>query len=452
MQLARQNYSYELPEYTNDEVGEVIAGFKTMRDKMHSHKTEMNGLYESEKLMTEKLRLLVKDVEAERHNAEKANEAKSQFLSSMSHELRTPMNAILGFGQLLDMNDEENLTLEQRDGIKEILNAGNHLLKLINEILDLSSIESGQITLINEDFDLVNVCADVLSIIKTLSIKKGVSITTDCESNKYWVNADYMRSKQVFLNILSNAIKYNHEQGSIHVEVTQQGQFVLINFTDTGVGIKEEALPELFKPFNRLGYESSAIEGTGIGLSLTKRLIEQMGGEIGVNSEFGEGSTFWVKLPVAKAPVVGTTGPQEQQAIFQEGLAAEQTCRLLYIEDNPANMELMRKIIKQLEGFTLFDAVNAEIGINMFEQVHPDIVLMDIDLPGMNGFDALLAIHANFPWAQEVPIIAVSSNAMAEEIEKGKHSGFYDYITKPIDIVNLTVMLQKLTPYNSNKG
>ncbi|NOQ17102.1 MAG: PAS domain S-box protein, partial [Methyloprofundus sp.] len=346
--------------------------------------------------------------------ADKANMAKSQFLSSMSHELRTPLNSIIGFSQLMELDDSEPLSESQLDSVLQINNAGNHLLKLINEILDLSSIESGQITLINEDFDLVNVCADVLSIIKTLSTKKGVSITTDCESNKYWVNADYMRSKQVFLNILSNAIKYNHEQGSIHVGVTQQGQFVLINFTDTGVGIKEEALLELFKPFNRLGYESSAIEGTGIGLSLTKRLVEQMGGEIGVNSEFGEGSTFWVKLPVAKAAVVDAKVLQEQQAIFQEGFTAERICRLLYIEDNPANMELMRKIIKQLEGFTLFEAVDAEIGINMFEQVHPDIVLMDIDLPGMNGFDALLAIRASFPWAKNIPVIAVSSNAMAE--------------------------------------
>ncbi len=378
--------------------------------------------------------------------ADKANLAKSQFLSSMSHELRTPLNSIIGFSQLMELDDDDPLSESHKDSVLQINSAGNHLLKLINEILDLSGIESGQITLINECCDIKNICDDAMAIVETLASKKSISIAVHCESDKYWVNADYMRTKQIFLNILSNAIKYNHEQGHINVEVMQQDQFVLINFTDTGVGIKEQDLAALFTPFNRLGYEASAIEGTGIGLSLTKRLVEQMAGEIGVNSKFGKGSTFWIKLPVSKARAEGSNKEPlgQQPAIFEENAQAVQKCKLLYIEDNPANMELMRKIIRQLDGFSLLDAPNAEIGIEMFEKIHPDIVLMDIDLPGMNGFEALAEIKARFPWAEKTPIIAVSSNAMAEDVEKGKHSAFYDYITKPIDIANLVGILKKI--------
>ncbi len=375
--------------------------------------------------------------------ADKANNAKSQFLSSMSHELRTPLNSIIGFSQLLELDESEPLSASQLDSVLQINQAGNHLLKLINEILDLSSIESGQVHLLNETFDLKLICDEVIAIISTLAAKKQLSITTQCESEKYWVFTDYLRTKQVFLNLLSNAIKYNKEHGSINVDVYQQDDFVIISFADTGIGISEDKINDLFQPFNRLGYESSAIEGTGIGLSLTKRLVERMGGEISVVSEFGIGSTFSIKLPAS-------TKKHENQVtvkISPRFLGADSNIKehhkILYIEDNPSNLALMSKVVKDLEDFTLIDALNAEIGIELFEQMHPDVVLMDIDLPGMNGFEALDEIKKRFPWADDIPIIAISSNAMKEDIEKGKQSGFYNYLTKPLDIVSLVEMVKK---------
>ncbi len=379
-----------------------------------------------------------------RKAADKANLAKSQFLSSMSHELRTPLNSIIGFSQLLELDEEEPLTESQKDSVLQINKAGNHLLKLINEILDLSTIESGQITLINEVFDIKNICLDALAIVETLADKKGITVSLHCEENKYWVNADYMRSKQIFLNILSNAIKYNRQQGRIDVEVVQQGDFIVINFADTGIGISSENLADLFQPFNRLGYEASAIEGTGIGLSLTKQLVEKMGGEIGVSSQVGVGSTFWVKLPVSgeQKHKNAHSVVKSSDSFFKENPPSGQRYKILYIEDNTANMELMRNVIKQMGGFSMIEANNAEMGIDLFERIAPDLVLMDIDLPGMNGFEALAEIKSRFPQST-TPIIAVSSNAMQKQVIKGRKGGFYDYITKPFDAVSLVEVIRR---------
>ena len=377
--------------------------------------------------------------------ADKANKAKSQFLSSMSHELRTPLNSIIGFSQLMELDETEPLSSSQLDSVLQINKAGNHLLKLINEILDLSKIESGQVNLVNESFDLKTICDETLALIEALAIKKEITISAQCDDEQYWVYADYMRTKQVFLNLLSNAIKYNHEQGSVNIDVKQDKHFVVIQFVDSGVGISSDKVSDLFQPFNRLGYESSAIEGTGIGLSLTKRLVEQMGGEITVDSQIDIGSTFTVKLPVSSNYKEKNEHLTEiSPPTVEDKPHSDKLFKILYIEDNPANLALMRRVIKNLQGFSLDDAVNAEIGIELFEQIHPDIVLMDIDLPGMNGFEALDEIKKRFLWAEKIPIIAISSNAMKGEVEKGKQSGFYDYLTQPVDIVCLAEILNKV--------
>jgi len=241
-----------------------------------------------------------------------------------------------------------------------------------------------------------------------------------------------MRTKQVLLNLLSNAIKYNHANGLVTILMTQDDQFVRVDIKDTGLGIKQKKLQDLFQPFNRLGYESSAIEGTGIGLSLSKKLIEKMGGEISVKSEEGIGSTFSIMFPVSSEQ------EQEQEQDTEEASSDipvnEQIYKLLYIEDNPTNMKLMRKIMIRLPQFLLIEAPNAEIGIELFEQTHPDVVLMDIDLPDMNGYDAFLEIKTRFYFAKNVPIIAVSANAMEKDISRGTELGFYKYLTKPLDI------------------
>jgi len=365
--------------------------------------------------------------------AEKANKSKSEFLSNMSHELRTPLNSIIGFSQLMEIDVDEPLTESQLDSVQQINKAGNHLLKLITEILDLSSIEAGQVSLSIESFNINEVVVEALDLISGIALKKDISIELKDENKLgYHVLADHMRTKQVLLNLLSNAVKYNHANGLVTILMTQNDQFVRVDIKDTGLGINQNKLQDLFQPFNRLGYESSAIEGTGIGLSLSKKLIEKMGGKISVSSEEGIGSTFSVMFPISSEQ------EQEQEQDTEEAssdiLVNEQIYKLLYIEDNPTNMKLMRKIMIRLPQFLLIEAPNAEIGIELFEQTHPDVVLMDIDLPGMNGYDAFIEIKTRFDFAKNVPVIAVSANAMEKDMSRGAELGFYKYLTKPLDI------------------
>ncbi|NOR71461.1 MAG: response regulator [Methylomarinum sp.] len=444
MQLARQNYSYELPEYTNDEVGEVIAGFKTMRDKMHSHKTEMNGLYESEKLMTEKLRLLVKDVEAERHNAEKANEAKSQFLSSMSHELRTPMNAILGFGQLLDMNDEENLTLEQREGIKEILNAGNHLLNLINEVLDLSKIESGELKISMESVNFSTVLNECFALINPLAEQGQISIFNSISPKlDYYLRADNVRLKQVLLNLLSNAIKYNRQQGNVTLTAKKTNDKRLrILITDTGQGLSSDQQQKLFQPFERLDSEFSTVEGTGIGLVISKRLVELMGGVIGVISTPGLGSTFWIELDLIEEI---TVLPDETTLIETPSLNTlpDQNALILYVEDNPANLKVIEQLIKKRTNINLISAPSPLLALDIAQAHRPDLILLDINLPEMDGYELLSRLRT-YEHLKNIPAVAISANATRKDVKKGLDAGFIDYLTKPIDVKQFYKMIDLL--------
>jgi signal transduction histidine kinase/ActR/RegA family two-component response regulator len=376
-----------------------------------------------------------KEVELKLHRAmavaERANLAKSDFLSSMSHELRTPLSAILGFAQLLE-SGSPSPTVSQKRSIDQILQAGWYLLELINEILDLALIESGKLSLSLEPSSLVEVMQECRTMIEPQAHKRGISVNFPRFDGNCFVKADRTRVKQVLINLLSNAVKYNRSDGSVAVDydVRAEGR-VRISVTDTGAGLTPDQVLQLFQPFNRLGQEASAEEGTGIGLVVCKRLVEIMGGAIGVESTVGKGSTFWIELDLAAEPMRldDVPGPASAASPVQ----AEVLHTLLYVEDNPANLMLVEDLIARRPDIALLSARDGVRGVEMARATRPDVILMDINLPGMNGIQALrvLSEHAS---TAHIPVIALSANAMPRDIEKGLKAGFFRYLTKPIKV------------------
>ena len=365
--------------------------------------------------------------------AEKANLAKSEFLSSMSHELRSPLNAILGFAQLLDSGTPAPAP-SQKESIDQVLLAGWYLLALINEILDLSLIESGKLSLSPESMALSDVLSDCQAMIEPQARKSGISLTFPEFTCPQFVKADRTRVKQVLVNLLSNAIKYNRPGGSVEIACHDAGEGrVRVSFEDTGNGLPPEKVAQLFQPFNRLGQESGREEGTGIGLVVSKRLIELMGGAIGAMSTVGVGSTFWIELDAAAAPELapGFAGLEPPPPPRVDSDAPQQT--LLCVEDNPANLLLIEKLIARRPDIRLLSAKDGERGIAIARSHQPDVILMDINLPGMSGIQALRAL-AGHPPTSQIPVIALSANAMARDIEKGLEAGFFRYLTKPIKV------------------
>lgn len=377
--------------------------------------------------------------------AENANHAKSQFLSSMSHELRTPLNSILGFSQILVTDREAPLNQDQSESVDQIMASGKHLLDLINDVLDLSRIESKKIELSIEDVDISQLVDETAGLIQAQAENSGIAVHRETTGQAIpFLKADYTKLKQVLLNLLSNAIKYNHEGGQVTLvpERREDGK-IRINVSDTGDGIAQDQLPGLFEPFNRLGRESSAIEGTGIGLTITKRLVEAMKGEIGVDSVPGEGSNFWVEFDEGEAL------EQELDAVLDQiectpadVTAQEKRIKVLYVEDNPANMRFVRKVISRLPQFDLLEATTAEDGLEAAFSQNPDIILMDINLPGTDGFQVLEVLQEQ-DLTDHMQVIALSANAMKADIKKGLDAGFDDYLTKPVNVDKLVEVLEK---------
>ena len=372
-------------------------------------------------------------LESAKSVAEKANLAKSDFLSSMSHELRSPLNAILGFSQLIEAGPPEP-TPAQKESIEQILQAGWYLLELINEILDLSLIESGRLSLSKEPILLSEVLSDCQAMIEPQAHKGGISMRYAMPQTTLFVHADRTRTKQVLINLLSNAIKYNRPGGTVDVDCTPGAAGrVRISFRDTGWGLSAEQMAQLFQPFNRLGQEAGAEEGTGICLVVCKRLVELMGGAIGVESTVGIGSVFWIELNTAEpsklAPVEHEPGLQK--AVRAPAVTAGHT--LLYVEDNPANLMLIDKLVARRDDIRLLSATNGIQGVEMARLSQPEVIVMDINLPGISGIEALRLLRAD-PAMARIPVIALSANAMPHDIEKGLAAGFFRYLTKPIKV------------------
>jgi signal transduction histidine kinase/CheY-like chemotaxis protein len=375
-----------------------------------------------------------------KEEAELANNAKSEFLSRMSHELRTPMNAIMGFAQLLESDQETPLTPDQADNVREILHAGQHLLELINEVLDLARIEAGRIELSLEPVEVLSLIGECMALLQPLTFGRQIELKLDVDDT-CTVQADRLRLRQILLNLLSNAVKYNREKGSVWISCRPAAEDkVRIAVHDSGRGIAAEALPRLFKPFERIESAYDGIEGAGIGLALSKRLVEAMDGTIGVESVAGEGSTFWVELPAAEAEVYQPSGSSVAEAMQNTYVTAR---TVLYIEDNPANLRLVQKVIATHTHLLLLGARTAELGLDLARTHLPDIILLDINLPGMNGFEALRQLR-NDPVTADIPVIAISANAMERDIKKGLNAGFTDYLTKPLDIPKFLTLLDAL--------
>ncbi len=372
-----------------------------------------------------------------RINAEKANEAKSDFLSSMSHELRTPLNAISGFSQLLAM--EDSLNDELKGFVNEINIASLHLLSLINDILDMSKIESGKLLLHKEQVDVGELLDQTLPLLKNQAKARQVSITFKSAEKKLYVIADKLRLKQAIINLLSNAIKYNQIGGDVLISLHDNGeQSCALKVIDTGVGIAQERLNELFKVFNRLDQEGSDIDGHGIGLAITKKLVEMMGGSIRVTSEVNKGSCFCIYLPIVKASA-------EVDHLMNSSLKTQSAsinpCRVLYVEDNNINALVMKKAMGQYAQIDYVREANGHSALSRVEREYFDFVLLDISLPDMSGYEILSILQRDFS-QQYRYVFAVSANAMSEDISKGLSAGFDKYVTKPVKFDQLFELIE----------
>jgi len=373
------------------------------------------------------------ELESAKFVAERANLAKSDFLSSMSHELRTPLSAILGFAQVME-SDSPPPTPSQKRSINQILKAGWYLLDLINEILDLAAIESGKLSLSLEPVSLAEVMYECRTMIEPQAQTRGISMVFTPFETPYFVSADQTRLKQSLINLLSNAIKYNTVNGTVVVYcIASTPGHIRICVEDTGAGLTPEQLAQLFQPFNRLGKEASTEEGTGIGLVVTKRLVELMGGVIGVESTVGKGSVFWIELNLTTEPYTAI-GAAKPLAIDEVQFPADaQLHTLLYVEDNPANLMLVEDLIARRPNIRLLSARDGNRGVEIARASRPDVILMDINLPGISGIHAL-KILAEDPATAHIPVVALSANAMPRDIEKGLEAGFFRYLTKPIKV------------------
>ena len=444
--VARRDYSRRAPRISEDEAAELVDSFNAMLTEIEQRTRALEdsnreiarlneGLEARVQERTAQLELANSELGLAIDEARNANQAKSAFLSSMSHELRTPLNAILGFAQILASKDMPTTPEQKLEFSGHILKSGRHLLTLINEILDLAKVEAGAVSLSMEPVLLAEVLAECEGMIAPLAAARGVRVLFP-EAPAARLLADRTRLKQVLLNLLSNAVKYNRDGGAIVVDCAQPApQRLRLSVQDTGMGLSPEQVAGLFQPFNRLGQEAGTQEGTGIGLVVTRRLVELMGGEIGVTSSPGVGSVFWIELAVAGTDGASPAAPPAARSVpvRADGTGPGEPHTVLYIEDNPANLKLVQEIVRFRSDLRLVSAPDGHFGLSLARSQKPDVILMDLNLPGLSGFEVLAQLRRE-PETARIPAIAVSANAMRADIDRALAAGFTYYLTKPIDI------------------
>ena len=379
-----------------------------------------------------------------------ANAAKSEFLSRMSHELRTPLNAILGFAQVLEM---DNLGDDQRNSLGQILSGGRHLLALINEVLDIATIEAGRMPLSLEPVAVADLIVEAVSLIRPLADQHRILLVSPTQTNTgQHVLGDQQRLKQILLNLLSNAVKYNREGGSVRLACKVAGERFRIMVTDTGPGIAPETLERLFIPFERFTAGQHGIEGTGLGLPLSKGLAEAMGGTLGLTSTVGQGSSFWVELPRTESPVERVERQEGMPTLVQDQPdPAWPALTLLYIEDNASNLQLVETLLSRRPNTTLISAMRPQLGLDLAAQHHPDLILLDLHLPDMPGEEVLRRLRVD-PKTADIPVVILSADARHHQIKRMLKQGARVFLTKPLDVKELFGLLAAIADERERSG